>query len=410
MKRIDCLFMAVTLLLGLTACESSEKKDLTSDINPQQVQGKKTDESFERIYADFAVKSFKNFTDKEKNSMISPVSIMLALSMTANGAEGETLEEMKNLLAEGMGTEELNQYLYALSEKLTQGESAMKIANSVWFRDDENRLQVNEDFLQTVADYYNAQIFKEPFNQQTLNDINNWVKKNTDGMIEKILDEIDIDTVMYLINAITFEAQWERIYYDTEIYKGTFYNSDGSEAQREFMYSEENKYISLNGAEGFIKDYKGGNFSFAALLPPENLEIDEFIESLDGEALLNAFKNYEDELVVVNMPKFSGEYETELKEPLIDMGMERAFDSGKAEFEKMCTSTRGNVYINRVVHKTFINVDEKGTTAGAVTMVEANDEGAILGKEVKLDRPFLYFIIDNETGIPLFMGKILNLT
>ena len=110
------------------------------------------------------------------------------------------------------------------------------------------------------------------------------------------------------------------------------------------------------------------------------------------------------------MPKFSSEYETELKEPLIDMGMERAFDSGKAEFEKMCTSTRGNVYINRVVHKTFINVDEKGTTAGAVTMAETNDEGAILGKEVKLDRPFLYFIIDNETGIPLFMGKILNLT
>lgn len=170
MKRIACLFMAVTLLLGLTACESGEKKDLTSDINPQQVKGKETDESFEKIYADFAVKSFKNFTDKEKNSMISPVSIMLALSMTANGAEGETLEEMKNLLAEGLETEELNQYLYALSEKLTQGESAMKIANSVWFRDDENRLQVNEDFLQTAADYYNAQIFKEPFNQQTLNE------------------------------------------------------------------------------------------------------------------------------------------------------------------------------------------------------------------------------------------------
>ena len=218
-------------------------------------------------------------------------------------------------------------------------------------------------------------------------------------MIEKILDEIDIDTVMYLINAITFEAQWERIYYDTEIYEGTFYNSDGSEAQREFMYSEENKYISLNGAEGFIKDYKEGKFSFAALLPPENMEIDEFIEGLEGDALLNAFKNYENEPVVVNMPKFSSEYEIELKEPLIDMGMVRAFDSGKAEFEKMCTSTRGNVYINRVVHKTFINVDEKGTTAGAVTMVEANDEGAILGKEVKLDRPFLYFIIDNETGM-----------
>lgn len=408
MKRAVCLFMAVILLLGLTACEDSKDKDLTSDIKPQQVQGKEADESFEKIYADFALESFRNFTDKEKNSMISPLSVMLALSMTANGAEGETLEEMKEVLAKGLETEELNKYLYTLSEKLTQGKSAMKIANSVWFRDDGNRLQVNEEFLQTASDYYRAQIFKEPFDQQTLNDINSWVSENTDGMIDKILDEIDADTVMYLINAITFEAEWEKIYKDSEIFDGTFYNYDGSESEREFMYSEESKYIKINGAEGFIKDYKGGNFSFAALLPNENTDIDEFMESIEGEDLLNAFTNYENEFVIVNLPKFSCEYEAELKEPLIEMGIERAFDAAKAEFEKMCTSSRGNVYINRVVHKTYINVDERGTAAGAVTMAEANDEGAMLGKEINLNRPFVYFIIDNETGMPLFMGKIVK--
>lgn len=409
MKRAVSLFMAAILLPGLTACENPVDKDITSDIKPGQVQVKEADEAFAKAYADFALESFKNFTDQEKNSMISPLSVMLALAMTANGAEGETLEEMKEVLAKGMEPEELNKYLYTLSEKLTQGESAMKIANSVWFRNDDSRLQVNEEFLQTASDYYRAQIFKEPFDGQTLNDINSWVSENTDGMIEKILSEIDADTVMYLINAITFEAEWERIYKDSEIFDGTFYNKDGSEVQREFMYSEESKYIKINGAEGFIKDYKGGNFSFAALLPPENTDAAEFIESIEGEDLLNAFTNYENELVIVHLPKFSCEYEAELKEPLKEMGMERAFDGEKAEFEKMCVSSRGNVYINRVVHKTYINVDERGTAAGAVTVAEANDEGAMLGKEINLNRPFIYFIIDNETGIPLFIGQTAEL-
>lgn len=414
MKKLICLLMTAVLLCGFSGCGNTKDdykdKDLTSDINPQQVQGKTADVDFEKAYGDFAVEGFKNFTDRDKNAMISPVSIMLALSMTANGAEGETLEEMKAVLAEGMDIESLNQYLYALSQKLTEGDSSMSIANSVWFRDEENRLQVKQGFLQTAADYYSAQIFKEPFNQQTVEDINSWVKANTDGMIEKILDEITPDTIMYLINAITFEAEWDRIYYDSEIFNGTFNNSDGSKADREFMRSEENKYITYNGAQGFIKDYKGEKISFAALLPPDGESIEEFIDGMDGEGLIEAFNNYQNEYVLTSMPKFSCEYEAELREPLISMGMDRAFDSGKAQFGNMCVSTAGNVYINRVVHKTFINVDEKGTTAGAATMVEANDEGAVLdSKEVILDRPFVYFIIDSETGIPLFMGKIVNL-
>lgn len=414
MKKIICLLMTAVLLWSFAGCGNTKDdykdKDLTADIEPQQVQGKETDVNFEEAYSKFAVEGFKSFARDNENAMISPLSIMLALSMTANGAEGETLEEMKKVLAEGMEIESLNQYLYALSEKLTEGGSTVITANSVWLRDDENRIQVKEEFLQTATDYYGAQIFKEPFNQQTVDDINSWVSENTDGMIEKILDEINIDTIMYLINAVTFEAEWERIYYDSEIFNGTFTNSDGSEAEREFMYSEENKYISYNGAEGFIKDYKGGKFSFAALLPPEGESVESFIQDMEGKDLTEAFNSYKDEYVSVAMPKFSCEYEAELREPLINLGMERAFDSEKAEFENMCVSTAGNVYINRVVHKTFINVDERGTTAGAVTMVEANDEGAVLGgKEVILNRPFVYFIIDSETGIPLFVGKIVNL-
>lgn len=408
MKKIICLFMSVVLLCGLAGCGNTTVtgKDLTADINPQQVQGKEADKDFSKVYGNFVVESLKNFAEKDKNAMISPISIMLALAMTANGAQGETLEEMKAVLADGMEIESLNQYLYAITQKLTEGDSSMSIANSVWFRDDEGRIQVKPEFLQTAMDYYDAQIFKEPFNQQTVEDINGWVSEKTEGMIDAILDEIDIDTIMYLINAVTFDAEWERIYYDTEIFNGIFINSDGTEAEREFMRSEESKYISYNGADGFIKGYKGGKFSFAALLPPEGESVDSFIQGMDGEGLIESFNNYQNEHISVIIPKFSCEYEAELKEPLIGMGMERAFDGGKAQFEKMCVSSNGNVYISRVFHKTYINVDERGTTAGAVTMVEANDESAFLGREVYLNRPFMYFIIDNETGIPLFMGKI----
>lgn len=413
LKRGFCFLMGIIILFSLSGCAGTEQKDegLTAGITPAKVQEREADGDFIKAYADFAVKSFKNFTDGEKNSMISPISVMVALSMAANGAEGETLEEMKEVLAPGMDVEKLNQYLHTLSQKLTQGESSMGISNSMWIRDEENSVQVevNRNFLQVLSDYYSAQVFKEPFNGETVDKINNWVFESTDGVIKNMIDEIDERTIIYLINAVTFNAEWENIYYDTAIFNGMFHNSDNTEIETKFMYSQENKYISYNGAKGFIKDYKGGSFSFAALLPPEDVTLDEFIKNMEGEALIEAIKGYETESVLVYMPKFSCEYEIELSSMLKNMGMERAFDGEKAQFEKMCSTTGGNVYIGQVLHKTFINVDERGTTAGAAAMVEIKNEGAALGEEVNLNRPFIYFIIDNDTGIPLFMGKVLNL-
>lgn len=413
LKRGFCFFMGIIILFSLSGCAGTGQKDegLTAGITPAKVQEKEADGDFIKAYADFAVKSFKNFTDGEKNSMISPISVMVALSMAANGAEGETLEEMKEVLAPGMDVEKLNQYLHTLSQKLTQGESSMGISNSMWIRDEENSVQVevNRNFLQVLSDYYSAQVFKEPFNGETVDKINNWVFESTDGVIKNMIDEIDERTIIYLINAVTFNAEWENIYYDTAIFNGMFHNSDNTEIETKFMYSQENKYISYNGAKGFIKDYKGGSFSFAALLPPEDVTLDEFIKNMEGEALIEAIKGYETESVLVYMPKFSCEYEIELSSMLKNMGMERAFDGEKAQFEKMCSTTGGNVYIGQVLHKTFINVDERGTTAGAAAMVEIKNEGAALGEEINLNRPFIYFVIDNDTGIPLFMGKVLNL-
>ena len=141
--------------------------------------------------------------------------------MTANGAANETLSQMEEVLGKDIPLEELNEYLYYYVNNLPSEEkSKLNIANSIWFRDDEDRLTVEKDFLQKNADYYNAAIYKSPFDDQTLQDINYWVKTNTDGMIDKILEKIDDDSIMYLINAIVFDAEW-KIYNKSDIHEAS---------------------------------------------------------------------------------------------------------------------------------------------------------------------------------------------
>lgn len=149
MKKIICFVLTIIFILSVAGCStpSVDEKSLTVGIKPSEVERKNFDGDFTKIYADFAVESFKNFYDKENNSVICPVSVMLALSMAANGAEGETLEEMKNVLTDGMEIDALNENLYVMSKYLTEGDNSMDIANSVWIRDEENQIQVKEEFL-----------------------------------------------------------------------------------------------------------------------------------------------------------------------------------------------------------------------------------------------------------------------
>ncbi|MBR2453483.1 MAG: hypothetical protein IKB35_00615, partial [Clostridia bacterium] len=186
---------------------------------------------------DFALRLFRASEKNGENTLISPLSVLCALSMTANGAEEETLREMEAVL--GMTKEELNLYLYSYVKSLPQGEKyKLSLANSIWFTEDES-FSVSRDFLQTVADYYGADIYKAPFNSQTLRDINSWVKQKTDKMIPEVLDEISPDTVMYLINALAFEAEWSDVYCEFQVQDGVFTREDGEKQDAEFMNSSE---------------------------------------------------------------------------------------------------------------------------------------------------------------------------
>ena len=190
----------------------------------------------------------------------------------------------------------------------------------------------------------------------------------------------------------------------------TFTKEDGTKQKATLMYSEESTYLEDEKATGFIKYYKDKKYAFAGLLPKEGVTVAEYVAWLNEERLQELFAGAKKTVVNAALPKFETEYDILLNDVLISMGMPDAFCSS-ADFSKMATSERGDIFINRVLHKTFISVDELGTKAGAVTAVEMTDESAMIPAEyynVFLDRPFVYMLIDCETNQPFFIGTMMD--
>ena len=395
---------ALTLsALSLSACQSEkslETTDLMTGIKAASHETVKPDDAFKSAYDNFSVELLKKCFDSKSNTLISPLSVSSALTMTANGANGQTKGEMEKVLGSGMPLDELNKYLSSFSGSLTSGEDfKLKNANSIWFRDEENRLTVEKDFLQKNADYFGAAIYKRAFDNATCKEINNWVSEHTDGMIDKLLDNGDALSNIALINATAFNAVWETYYFDNFVEDGTFTDTNGNEQSATMLISEESEYINGDNCTGFIKKYKGGKYGFAAILPDSNVSISDFVGSLNGDKLFKMLQNTENANVVAKIPKFEYEYSAELSEALKALGMPTAF-SDSADFSGI---SGDKLLISDVLHKTKISVTEEGTRAVAATgvVMSAAPDG---DKQVILNRPFMYMILDNETMLPLFAG------
>lgn len=357
----------------------------------------------------FSIDLFKQSYTKGKNSLISPPSVYLSLGMTANGAGGNTLKEFENVLGKkDINIKELNSYYNTLYGQLTNTESSkVSIANSIWYRNDKS-LNIKKDFIQTNADYYHAAAYKSDFSSnQTVNDINKWVKSNTSGNIDKVVDSIDENDDMYLINAIYFDDQWEKGYSQEDVRKDNFELADGSIKKVDFMFSSESIYLEDDNAQGFIKPYKDGKYSFIALLPNPGENIDSYISSLSGDHFIKLIESKSKEHVGIAIPKFKSEYSVKLVEPLKQMGLHDCFTEENANFSRMGNSTGGNLYIGDIIHKTFISVDTQGTEAAAFSKEKVISKGAY-PNGVALDRPFVYAIIDNKTKLPLFIGTMMD--
>ena len=434
-KRISCLISLLlvgAIALNLGGCvflptNSNDVSETESDTQPMDEDNTESDTdaptpggdvtpapgSNDAVVTDFALRLFNanNTASDGQNVLVSPLSVLCALALVANGAEGETLAQMETMM--GMSVDELNAYLSDYINSLPQDEKyKLSLANSVWYTNN-NSFTVNEEFLQTNADYYNADIHQAAFDQETLQDINNWVNDKTDGMIPSILEDISPDAVMYLINALAFEAEWASVYTEEQVRDGQFTTEDGVKQDVEFMYGTEDHYIADDYASGFIKYYKHYRYAFVALLPDEGVSVSDYLATLNGESLHAMLTAPRQDNVVVHtaIPKFETEYAVEMSDILKSMGMTDAFDESVADLSGLGTSAAGRLFISNVMHKTYIQVGEQGTRAGAATSVELEAGSGpmeIVEMEVYLDRPFVYMLIDCENDIPFFIGTVMS--
>ena len=408
-RRLSALLLSVLLLLSLLACtaaSASKSVDLMEGIQPASLEpsaGFSAEES--TAAADFGLELFRSSLSGEENVLISPISVLCALAMTANGAKGDTLAELE--AAFGMELARLNDglglWLAGLPRK---GTELLHAANALWLRDTDS-FSADPLFLQTNANYYGAGVFKAPFDDSTCRDINRWVEEQTGGMIPELVDAISPESVVYLVNALSFEGEWRTVYRENQVRERTFTTSSGQERRVDMMFREENLWLETELATGFMKPYADGRFAFAALLPREGVAVEQLAAALTGEELVNLFTRPVRDPVDTGLPAFEAEWSADLKSSLQAMGVELAFAGG--DFSGMGTSSDGPLTVSRVLHRTFIAVDAKGTRAGASTAVEMAPTAAPPVEEPKsviLNRPFLYFIVDTRTGIPVFMGVL----
>ena len=270
---------------------------------------------------------------------------------------------------------------------------------------------MREDFITTSREYFNSEIYKSPFSDGIQDKVNSWCDEKTNHMIPKILNTAPTDTVLMLVNAIAFDGEWEDPYEDNQIKEGcTFTSYNGTKQTVTMLSSNESYYLSDDSCTGVIKNYKGRDFAFMALLPNEDIDMQDFVNDMTADSFISLFNNKTSEEVITQIPEFTYDYDTDLVNSFKQMGVTDAFDPDTADFSKMVTDTDFEIFIGSIVHKTHIELDRNGTKASAATIVteksEAGPSPENQPKRVILDRPFVYAIIDTRNGIPIFLGVL----
>ncbi|MEN8203657.1 MAG: serpin family protein [Bacteroidota bacterium] len=353
---------------------------------------------------------------EEENLMISPLSVSYALGMTYNGAAGTTLEAFNDVLHFGdlTGTEVNESYKDLMEQMLDLDDKVdFSIANSIWYR---LGFQVIQEFIDTNKEYFDAEVKEADFGDPaTLDAINSWIEDKTNDKIKDMLNFIPADAVMYLINAIYFNAPWKYEFEKADTYQGDFSLADGTKHQVDYMkVSGDFQYTSNEDFTAVELPYGDSAFSMVVMLPaPRNGvdlpspgdELGDLVAKLDGANWDSWFENSRFTGMEITLPKFKYEWKDLLNDPLKNLGLGVAFSDG-ADFTKITPS--GNIFISRVIHQTFIDVQEEGTEAAAATIVEMSFTSAGGGSLIpfKANRPFLYVIKENSTGAILFMGKV----
>jgi serine protease inhibitor len=406
MKAMISLIM-VFFLVAVTSCQ---KSDLSPDDNKQIILDEK---SARLVEADntFGLKIFQQIRDESEkdNLMISPLSISVALAMAYNGADGDTRDEMRETMElNGLTTEEINASYKMLIDALQSLDKNVEfnIANSIFYADG---FSVKSPFLSVNENVYDAEVAKLDFSSPSaVQTINNWVSDKTNDKIQKIIENLNPLDRMVLLNAIYFNGIWSEKFDEQGTHDLTFTKSDGTSMEVPMMHKlDKVPYMAGDLFKAVRIPYGSGKYNMVVLLPVGGNNSQDVIDNLNTDNWKSWMESFEmTDRVDITMPKFKFAFEAGLNDVLKAMGMQKAFLPDLADFSGI---TDDDLYISMIKHKSYIDVNENGTEAAAVTGIvftttSIGDEPPVVPFFV--NRPFVFAITEEDTDAILFIGEV----
>ena len=393
------------LVIMLLSCNTEDgKSPLTSEEELQMQDLVTSLESFQWQLFQQIVSG----EEELKNLNISPLSIAAALYMTYEGSANVTRDKMTETLE--LPGEIINfnlgQAYKTFIDELEKTNATLTTANAIFW--DKNRIFPATEFLDYTKTYFDAGqfdlVFQEP---AALSAINNWVKSATQGRIDKIIEEINAEEVMFLINALYFKDDWKFPFAQENTRVGSFTRSDGQTVSTDMIHQDIFTLRYYQGAdfEAVEMPFADTSYNMVLLLPPTGKTPDQLITDLQTDRLSRLFdQDMAVGRILLDLPKFEIEYKIQLNDVLKAMGMEIAFDPYLADFSKLGNAPEGNLFISRVNHKTYLKIDEKGAEGAAVTSVGVGVTS--LPPQLRFDRPFVFLLRNRNTNALIFAGKI----
>lgn len=417
MKRKSIIFLAAALIF--TSLSSTYPgKDVYAVENNINIEVTEAD-NMSLVHASWklfkkTVRSEKEDKKLKKNVIMSPLSVYSALTMAENGASGATLTEYekKAIFTDiDTGTKAIS----ALNSSLVES-PLWNVGNSVWVK--ENYV-LKDDYKDTLEKYFNGEFYSEKMDDSTVAKLNNWVSKNTNGMIKNIVSKLDPFTRLLLANAVSFEGKWEREYDDYNMLgideAAWFEGVNGKEKAVYVRDRDMDSYLELKGGYGFLNRYKDSDYAFFAFETPDGMSLEKYINTITWKDLYESLSKpkYDADNVTIQFPEFTTDYDVSMVPVMKSLGVKTAF-SDVADFSGMLEPKDGlqeSLKIYDILHKAHIEVDREGTKAAAATVVLVGATTALPAREFKnieviLDHPFVYGIVDLETKVPVFIGAL----
>lgn len=408
--KLLALLLLPALLAGCGTQTSASRVAGAVDLTPKHEAGDKAEfqaqPQADAALGDLGADLLRAVRKPGENTLLSPLSVALALSMTANGAAGDTRAEFEALLGADVDTLNENAASLLADYLALEGSTQSAVANSLWV---DQGLTADELFLERCAAFYEAGVYQADLDtEETRDAVNDWISQVTRGMIPQMLQKpLPEETALLLANALWLKTTWAEEFDPSGTHTRPFTAADGAVTDTDFLSNgiRTEQYFRTEDAAGVVLPYDDGRLAFAAVLPDGDL--DGWLEGVDGETFSNLLEAAEDATVSLCLPKFEAEWGGSLSDALKGMGLETAFDPDRADFSGLGTTEDGlPLFVSSVDHRAKIEVNEEGTEAAAATVVAMPAGAPAPAERVELvfDRPFCYAVVDLERGVPLFLG------